>query len=89
MLTNMHQLRLEKCFLNYQCKKNMIKNKVVKLKIDSEVAKDMPLKKDQEIEIVMDVVYINGHMVPPAVQKTFHNWVTSNPHLFDDVTRNW
>ena len=34
----------------------MINGKVYRLKQDAEVGKDMPLKKGQEIEIVMDVV---------------------------------
>lgn len=67
----------------------MIKNKVFKLKKDTEVAKGMPLQAGQEIEIVMDVVYVNGHMVPPEVQPLFYNWIKNNPSLFDDVTRNW
>ncbi len=67
----------------------MIKNQVYKLKKDSEVGKDMPLKKDQEIEIVMDVVYINGNMVNPALQSVFYAWIKNNPTLFDNVTRQW
>jgi hypothetical protein len=67
----------------------MIVNKVFKLKKDSEVAKDMPLKAGQEIEIVTDVVYVNGNMVPPNMQKLFYGWVVNNPTLFYDVTKNW
>ena len=67
----------------------MIKNKVVKLKQDVEVAKGMPLPAGQEIEIVMDVVYVNGHMVPPDFQSLFLNFVNNNPNLFVDDTRNW
>lgn len=66
-----------------------ITNKVYRLKKATEVAKDMPLPTGQEIEIVMDVVYINGHMVPPAMQNLFYTWVTGNLTLFDDVTKNW
>jgi len=66
-----------------------IKNKVYKLKKATEVAKNMPLPAGQEIEIVMDVVYINGYMVPPNVQELFYNWVTKNPDLFDNITKNW
>lgn len=67
----------------------MIDSKVYRLKDDAEVGKDMPLKKGQEIEIVMDVVYINGNMVPPTMQEMFYNWVTKNPNLFEDDTRQW
>lgn len=66
-----------------------IKNKVYKLKKATEVAKNMPLPAGQEIEIVMDVVYINGNMVPPNMQEMFYNWVTKNPDLFDNVTKIW
>ncbi len=67
----------------------MIKSRVYRLKSDVEVGKDMPLKAGQEIEVVMDVVYINGNMVPPAFQGFFLNWIKNNPTLLDDVTKNW
>jgi len=67
----------------------MIKNRVYKLKAATEVAKDMPLPAGQEIEIVTDVVYINGNMVPPAMQELFYSWIVNNSTLFDDVTRTW
>jgi hypothetical protein len=67
----------------------MIKNKVYKLKKATEVGKDMPLQAGQEIEIVMDVVYINGNMVPPSLQPLFYNFIIKNENLFDDVTRTW
>ena len=67
----------------------MIQNKVYKLKKAASAAKDMPLQAGQEIEIVMDVVYVNGHMVPPAMQRLFYDWITNNSTLFDDVTRRW
>lgn len=51
--------------------------------------KDLLLKAKQEIEIVMDVVYMSGHPLPPNLQPIFYNWITGNPKLFDDVTRNW
>lgn len=67
----------------------MIKNRVLKLKQDVEVAKGMPLQSGQEIEIVMDVVYINGNMVPPDFQPLFLNFINKNPNLFTDDTRQW
>lgn len=67
----------------------MITNRVYKLKAAAEVAKDMPLPAGQELEIVTDVVYVNGNMVPPAMQKLFYSWIVNNPILFDDVTKNW
>jgi len=67
----------------------MITNRVYKLKADAEVGKDMKLPAGQELEIVTDVVYVNGYMVPPDLQGTFYNWIINNPNLFDDVTKNW
>ena len=67
----------------------MITNKVYRLKQAAEVAKGMPLPAGQEIEVVMNVVYINGYMVPPVHQSLFLNWLNNNPSLFEDDTRNW
>jgi len=67
----------------------MIVRRVFRLKADAEVGKGMPLKKGQELEIVTDVVYVNGNMVPPAMQPLFYCWIVNNPSLFDDVTKNW
>jgi hypothetical protein len=67
----------------------MITNRVYKLKEAAEVGKDMPLPAGQEIEIVNDVLYINGYMVPPDLQSTFYAWLVNNPDLFDDATKNW
>jgi len=67
----------------------MIKNRVYRLKQAAEVAKDMSLPAGQEIEIVMNVVYVNGNMVPPSFQKLFMDWLENNPSLFEDDTRNW
>lgn len=67
----------------------MIKNRVYRLKQAAEVGKGMPLPKGQELEIVTDVVYINGNMVPPNMQPLFYSWIVNNPTLFDDVTKTW
>jgi hypothetical protein len=67
----------------------MIKNKVYRLKQDVEVAKGMSLPSGQEIEIVQNVVYINGNLVPPNFQDLFLNFVINNPNLFQDDTREW
>ena len=67
----------------------MIVNEVYRLKKATEVAKDMPLQAGQEVEVVQDVVYINGHLVPPQFQPLFLNWIKNNPQLFDIVTRRW
>lgn len=67
----------------------MITNRVYKLKADAEVGKDMPLPAGQEIEIVTDVVYVNGNMVPPDLQLLFYSFIINNPTLVEDVTRQW
>ncbi len=67
----------------------MINNAVYKLKKDVLVGPEMPLFQGQEIEIVMDVVYINGYPVPPAMQTLFYAWVKNNPDLLINVTRKW
>jgi hypothetical protein len=67
----------------------MIEIKVLKVKKDVEVTKGVLLQEGQEIEIVMDVVYIGGNMVPPPMQPIFYSFVTNNPQLFEDDTRIW
>ena len=67
----------------------MIQNKVYKLKKDSRLQTGVELKAGQEIEIVMDVVYMGGYPLPAEHQQVFLNWIQSNPTLFNDATRNW
>lgn len=67
----------------------MITNKVYRLKQATEVAPNMSLPAGQEIEVVMNVVYVNGHIVPPSFQELFLTWLQNNPNLFEDDTRNW
>ncbi len=67
----------------------MIRNEVYRLKKAAEVAQGMPLPAGQELEIVTDVVYVNGNMVPPNMQPLFYGWIVNNPSLFDIVTKNW
>jgi hypothetical protein len=67
----------------------MIQNKVYKLKKETIISEGIILPESQEIEIVTDVVYVNGYMVPPDLQLLFYNWIVNNPDLFDDATKNW
>jgi hypothetical protein len=67
----------------------MIKNRVYRLKQATNVAQGMSLPAGQELEIVTDVVYVNGNMVPPNLQLLFYTFIINNPSLFDDVTKNW
>jgi hypothetical protein len=67
----------------------MIKEKVFRLIKDIEVARNMPLKAGQEIEVVMDVVYINGFPLQPELQPLFLKFVNENQSILEDVTKKW
>jgi len=49
--------------------------------------KDMNFKGGEEFHIVTDVVYMQGHPLPPEMQNMFYEWITKNPTLFIDDTR--
>lgn len=67
----------------------MIKNKVFKLLKKTTLQNGVTLAEGQEIEVVMDVVYMQGYPIPPNMQALVLNWIKTNPNLFADVTRNW
>ena len=67
----------------------MIDIKVLKLLKESKLNNGVSFPVGQELEIVMDVVYIGGYPLPPNMQSTTLNWITENPTLFSDVTKNW
>jgi len=67
----------------------MIKNKVFKLLKKTTLQNGVTLAEGQEIEVVMDVVYMQGFPIPPNMQALVLNWIKTNPNLFADVTRNW
>jgi hypothetical protein len=64
----------------------MISNRVYRAK-EIELLERMVIKSGQELEIVMDVVYVNGNMVP-NLQNLFYSYIVNNPTSFDDVTKN-
>ncbi len=65
----------------------MIRNKVLKLKQDATIAKSgLSFKKNQEFQIVMNVVYMGGYPVAVTSQSLILNWINSNPSLFTDIT---
>lgn len=68
---------------------SQIQNRVYKLKKATLIKKDLPLQEGQELEIVTDVVYMNGYMLPPEMQNLFYSFIKNNPSLFDDVTKKW
>jgi hypothetical protein len=67
----------------------MIKEKVFRLIKDIEVARNIPLQAGQEIEVVMDVVYINGFPLQPELQPLFLKFVNENQSILEDVTKKW
>lgn len=66
-----------------------MKNKVLRVKEAAELQNGITFPKGQEIEIVENVVYVNGYMFPPAMQGIVYGWITRNPTLFEDDTRDW
>ena len=67
----------------------MITEKVYRLTKNVEVGKNMPLQSGQEIEVVMDVVYINGFPLQPELQPLFLKFVMENQSILEDVTKKW
>ena len=67
----------------------MITNVVYRVKKDSTLPNGIIFKAGQEIEVVMDVIYIGGYPIPPYTQGTVYQWIESNPQLLDNVTRNF
>lgn len=67
----------------------MIQNKVYRLKHPQKFDQvdGIEFKGGEEFHIVMDVVYMQGAMLPPEMQDMFYNWITKNPKLFVDDTR--
>jgi hypothetical protein len=67
-------------------------NKVFRLKKPMTVTfKGIPeplnFKLGEEFHIVMDVLYMNGLLLPAPFQQPIINWIESNPRLFVDDTR--
>lgn len=67
----------------------MIKNKVFKLLQKTTLKNGVVLPEGQELEVVMDVVYMGGYLIPPNMQSLVLNWIKDNPNLLTDVTRKW
>lgn len=67
----------------------MTQNKVLKLKNAATLSNGVNFPAGQEIEIVMDVVYIGGYPLPPNMQNNILNWVNNNPNLFNETTLKW
>lgn len=67
----------------------MIQNKVLKLKNAATLSNGVTFPAGQEIEIVMNVVYVGGYPLPPNMQSLVLNWVVNNPNLFTETTLKW
>lgn len=55
-----------------------INQKILILKKDAEINKDLKFTIGTEFEIVADVVYIKGFPLPPAMQPLFYDWLVAN-----------
>ena len=70
-----------------------ISNIVYRLKNDNtlDVPSSQPMlfKGGEEFHIVADVIYMGGFPIPRGLQTFLINWVTSNPTLFIQDTRNF
>ena len=64
-------------------------NKVLRLIKEATLKNGVKLPAGQEIEIVMDVVYMGGYPLPPNMQALILNWITTNPTLFTETKKNW
>tara|TARA_R110000772_G_scaffold74963_1_gene163037 strand:+ start:592 stop:789 length:198 start_codon:yes stop_codon:yes gene_type:complete len=60
----------------------MVQSKIYILKAAIELDHGLSFKGNEEFHIVSDVVYMQGHMLPPDLQDYFYNWITKNPKLF-------
>lgn len=67
----------------------MIQNRVFKLKKAFTLQNGVEFPAGQELEVVMDVVYVGGYPLPPNMQSLVLNWIKNSPALFTDTTKNW
>ena len=66
----------------------MIQNQVYRLKHpQKDLQYGLTFKGGEEFHIVMDVVYMQGNMLPPELQEFMYGWITGNSKLFIDDTR--
>lgn len=68
-----------------------ITNKVFKLKRKTELkapnGEMLTFNDGQEFHIVADVLYMNGILLIPGLQKLLINWILNNKNLFVEDTR--
>lgn len=63
-------------------------HRVLKLKKDAIIGKGMSFPKGTEIEVLNDVVYMQGLPVATTMQSLLLNWINNNPDLFINDKRN-
>ena len=63
--------------------------RVLRLLKDTTLQNGVKFPAGQEIEVVMDVVYVGGYPLPPNMQALTMHWIKENPSLFQDVTKKW
>lgn len=68
---------------------NQKRFKSLVVKQDSNVTNNIKFTKGQQLDIVDEVVYFNGVMFQPNVQKLILNWINENPNLFINDTKNY
>lgn len=69
--------------------KIMITEKVLRLKADIKLNNGLDFKAGQEFVIANDVVIMSGFPLPAQMQDGMYTWLTKNPNLFLDDTRQW
>jgi len=67
----------------------MLKNGVYVLQEDVTVVKDLRFEKNQEFEVVSEVVYMGGFPLPPDLQRVIITWMANNLKLFKTDNRNF
>ena len=67
----------------------MIQNVVLKLNKETTLQNGVKFPAGQELEVVMDVVYVGGYPLPINMQPLVLNWIKTNPKLFTNTTKNW
>lgn len=67
----------------------MIKNGIYVLREDTVVQGDLQFKKNQEIEVVSEVLYMGGYMLPPDYQQPIKTWMQNNLSKFKIDNRNF
>ncbi len=59
-------------------------NKVLRLKSDQKLKNGIEFKKDTELQIASDIVYVGGYPLDARLQLSVLDWITLNPTLFTD-----